>query len=266
MATPRERVHSSQPLLAELFRKYLQDKMEAHGAGFEALESPADVVPYSAAIAQPIDSKLAWTEARSALTYLTSSGDSSSWAAPPDWSNLVSSQMGATAIPFCLGNYPQLVQDFGGLIDEGFLRPSVSIAAFSFSPKMEPWLSSAGWQSNSPNPLMTAAVLRLGGHLDRAEEMLSDHKKTMPKEFQAASSNETAALAWHGGRLDEAAKLWAGQEETAPIMFNRGLVALAMGQIDKAQGHLSQAIKDLPEDDAWHHLAGVYLALAEFQR
>jgi tetratricopeptide (TPR) repeat protein len=266
MAERFDQVKASQPLLPELFKKYLQDKALAQDAGFAASETQGDVVPYSATAAPSVDSKLAWTEARSALSYLAPDGNGASWSVPPDWPSLVSYQTGATAIPFCLGNYPQLVQDYGGLIDEGFLRPSPSIAAFSFSTKMEAWFVSASWQGNAPCPLMAAALLRLGGHLDRAEKMLSEHRKKMPKEFQAAWSNEAAALSWHRGQLGDATKAWVEQEKSAPIMFNRGLAALAMGQMGKAQGHLSQAIKDLPEDDAWHHLAGVYLALAEFQR
>jgi hypothetical protein len=266
MAERLDQLKASQPLLPELFKKYLQDRARAQEAGFAALEVQGDVIPYSATAAPPVDSKLAWTEARSAHSYLASAGDGASWSVPPDWPSLVSYQSGTTAIPFCLGNYPQLVQDYGGLIDEGFLRPKTSSAAFSFSAKLEAWLVSASWQSNAPCPLMAAALLRLGGHLDRSEKMLSDHKKKMPKEYQAAWSNESAALAWHRGQISDAAKSWADQEISAPVMFNRGLVALAMGQMDKAQGYLSQAIRDLAEDDAWHHLAGVYLALAEFQR
>jgi tetratricopeptide (TPR) repeat protein len=265
MAEHFEQFKANQPLLAELFKKYLQDKARAQEAGYFALEAQGDVVPYGATATPAVDSKLAWTEARSALSYLAP-GDSALWSVPPDWSNLVSYQTGATAIPFCLGNYPQLVQDYGGLIDEGFLRPSPSLAAFSFSQRMEAWFGSASWQNNGACPLMAAALLRLGGHLDRAEKMLSEHKKTMPKEFQAAWSNEAAALSWQHGQLGDAAKSWSEQKKSAPVMFNRGLLALAMGQMDNAQGYLRQAITDLPEDDAWHHLAGVYLALAEFPR
>jgi tetratricopeptide (TPR) repeat protein len=235
----------------------------AHEAGFEIAVSQGEVVPYSTAAIQPVDAKLAWTEARAVLAYFEPPLDGSTWKVPPDWSHLLSNQIGSTAIPFCLGNYPQLVQDLGSLMQLGSLTAPQPPLVLSISSTLGAWLGKATWQGNVLNPLMSSAILRMAGHLDRCDELLNESKQDMPKHFTAAWSNELAALLWHRGHLDEAAALWNKQAASTPILFNRGLAALVAGKTKLARENLSQAIDNLPEDNAWHHLAGVYMALAD---
>jgi hypothetical protein len=50
-----------------------------------------------------------------------------------------------------------------------------------------------------------------------------------------------------------------------PVWFNRGLAALFLNEANTARALLRQAAEKLPETGAWHHLARLYLALAEMR-
>ncbi|MFL5240979.1 MAG: tetratricopeptide repeat protein [Gemmataceae bacterium] len=257
---------SPQAILAELFTKYVRQQAAAHDAGFFNPEDRGDVLPHDAATAQPVDSGLAWNEACTVIDYLAPESNTSSWKVPPDWSNLVAHQGNLTAIPFCLGNFPQEVQDYSSLLQQdGFVlgKPTVT---FSISTKLQSWLEKASWKGSHANPLMAGAILRLAGDFDQAEQMLNDHKDTMPDKWRAAWTNEQAALEWQRGRTEEAAALWQKQTASVPVHFNRGLAALVLGHPGRAEKELSQAVSKLPDNGAWHHLGRVYLAMVELRR
>src|SRR5207244_10792645 len=110
--------------------------------------------------------------------------------------------------------------------------------------------------------LRAAGALRRARQFDRAEEVLR-HKPA--DEWRAAWANEEAALAWHRGRAGDAAALWRDQPDSAPVLFNRGMAALFLGQRGEARGWLRGAADQLPEASAWHHLARLYLTLAEIR-
>ena len=57
-------------------------------------------------------------------------------------------------------------------------------------------------------------------------------------------------------------KLWQQQEPSVPVLFNRGMASLFLGQVSEAKAALTAAVNQLPEADAWHHLCRLYLALA----
>ena len=65
------------------------------------------------------------------------------------------------------------------------------------------------------------------------------------------------------GRADEAKSIWATLPESAPVVFNRGVAELFGGSAKLAIGHFKKAIKLIPESSGWHHLAQLYLAIAE---
>jgi tetratricopeptide (TPR) repeat protein len=266
MPTTPEHSDSAQTFLAELLGKYIQQKAAAHEAGFANPENQGDVVPYDAATIQPADAQLAWDEARSVIEYLAPGTDTSSWKVPPDWSNLVAHQGGLTGIPFCLGNFPQEVQAYSSLLQRDTFLLGKSTASYGISSKLQTWLEKASWKTLHPSPLLAGAVLRLAGEFDQAEQVLDDHKAKMPSEWRAAWANEKAALAWHRGRIEEAAALWQKQAVSAPVLFNRGLADLVLGQPDQAHKELSEAVSQLPENNAWHHLGQVYLAMVDLRR
>ena len=48
-----------------------------------------------------------------------------------------------------------------------------------------------------------------------------------------------------------------------PVLFNQGIAALFGGKSVEARACLSKAVEQIPEENAWHHLGRLYLALAE---
>ena len=52
---------------------------------------------------------------------------------------------------------------------------------------------------------------------------------------------------------------------TNPVVFNRGMAALFLGEPQQAVAHFRLLDGQLPEDSAWRHLAGLYLGLAEMR-
>ncbi len=75
-------------------------------------------------------------------------------------------------------------------------------------------------------------------------------------------ANEEAALAWHRGQTEEALAAWQAQKASVPVLFNRGMAALFLGRSAEAQASLTEAVTQLPDTSAWHHLGHLYLALA----
>ena len=82
----------------------------------------------------------------------------------------------------------------------------------------------------------------------------------IPAEWRAAWTNEKAALAWHQGQTESARALWSAMEPSVPVLFNRGMAALFLGETAQGRAALDEAIARLPESSAWHHLARLYRA------
>ena len=170
----------------------------------------------------------------------------------------------STALPLCLGNFPQQVRDLPGLFRSARLSaPNPSDHPGSAPASLLAWTEKASWQKGHPHPLLAVATLRLAGDFEQASELLECHQKNLPKTWEAAWANETAALAWHRGQADEATLLWQQQADSIPVFFNRGLAALTAGRNEDALTALSRAVAGLPESDAWHHLGQLYLAMAQ---
>jgi tetratricopeptide (TPR) repeat protein len=108
--------------------------------------------------------------------------------------------------------------------------------------------------------LLAAGVLRLARRFEEADELL---KSKTPAAWKALRANEEAALAWHRGQAEEALASWQTQKASVPVLFNRGMAALFLGRAADAQTALHQAVDQLPDTSAWHHLGHLYLALAE---
>jgi hypothetical protein len=126
------------------------------------------------------------------------------------------------------------------------------------------WAQAAARAKDYPQALLAVGVLRLAREFDAAGELLRG-LKTVPAAWRAAQANEEAALAWHRGDAQAAADSWRTQSESVPVLFNRGMAALFLGQPAEARAPLGKAAAQLPDDGAWHHLARLYLALAEMR-
>jgi hypothetical protein len=108
-------------------------------------------------------------------------------------------------------------------------------------------------------------ALRLARQFKAATELMQEHAADVPAAWRIAWANEQAALAWHRGDTNAASDQWQKLEASAPVLFNRGMAALFLGNTKAARTALGQAVAQLPEDGAWHHLGRLYLALAEMQ-
>jgi hypothetical protein len=224
-----------------------------------------EVVPYDAVPVQPVEPRLAWTEALDVLRALNLPADARSCPAPAEWPTLVASHEPEVALPFCLGNFPQLVRHLPGLLhlpEGGALRgpagPAVSVL------EVQEWAERIARTKEYPQALLAVAVLRLARQFDAAAALLRD-LTNVPAAWRGLLANEEAALAWHGGDTENAAASWLGQTESVPVLFNRGMAALFLGQSAEARTSLGRAAAQLSEDGAWHHLARLYLALAEMR-
>jgi hypothetical protein len=242
------------PALSDLFTEYLNGQAEAQSEGLGFAELGGEVEPYESVPVQPVDPKQAWTDALTAAELL---GARTAWTTPPDWPVLVASQEPAVALAFCLGNYPQMVRNLHPLLagaDLAALRADPVRAPAA--PALVEWARKAG---GYPESLLAAGVLRLARQFDDAAELLH---RPPPAEWRAVHANEEAALAWHRGRADEAAALWRKQADSVPVLFNRGMAALFLGDGATAREALTRAAAVLPETTAWHHLARLYIAMA----
>jgi hypothetical protein len=262
MDTPQN--SSAPPALAELFAHYLKSQVSANQAGHSFAGASGEVLPYEAVPAQLIDPRLAWNEALAVVPYVHPQATTITWEIPSDWTSLVAAHEPVLALPFCLGNFPQLVRDLQPLlrpIDPGTLR--VSAPRPTVAPAVVEWASQAACTGQPAQLLMAVAMLRLANQFDHAVELLRQHQFEAPEDWRLARANEEAALAWHRGRTEEARALWLVQAPSVPILFNRGLAALFLNRPAEARSLLQQAADQLPEQTGWHHLARLYLALAE---
>lgn len=258
MVQPHEAGTPATRSLQELLARYLERQTAAHAAGLGNPAPTGDVEPFDAVPARPVDARIAWTEAGFAFSQARNSKP------PADWASLVASHEPVASIALALGNFPQLVRDLHPLWQAdnlASLKPSADARPLPAS-GLSNWAQTA--RSSQPaQSLLAAGVLRLARQFDTAAELLEGCRKSLPAEWQAAWANESAALLWHRGLCEEALVSWRAQPESVPVLFNRGMAALFLGHTAEARTALDRAAKQTPEDSAWHHLACLYLALAE---
>jgi tetratricopeptide (TPR) repeat protein len=241
-------------VISELFTQYLKDAVSAREQGLAFDLPQGEVVPYEAAPVQPVDPRLAWEDCVTAARLLAGA-DVKSWPAPQEWPALVAAQEPAVALAFCVGNFPQMVRNLQPLLSGDLTALRVNTGRVAAPSGLAEWAAEA----REPARLVTAAAaLRLARQFDEAEGLLK-RVKTWP----ALVANEQAALAWQRGRFDEAAALWRGQAKSAPVLFNRGMAALFLGDAAAARADLNDAGQMLPETSAWHLLGRLYQALAD---
>jgi hypothetical protein len=253
----------AQPPIGELFGRYLQQQIAAHASGLAIPESVGEVVPHDAAPAQPIDPRPAWDEA---MTALRAFGEVCPCSPPPDWPTLVVTHEPELALAFATGNYPQLVRNLLPLWKAdnlAELRPTPTHAVEV--PSLVSWVREILQKRHYPQALVAIGTLRLARQFEAATELMQKHAADVPASWRTAWANEQASLAWHRGEPNAALEQWQRQEASVPVLFNRGMAALFSGNTKAARTALGQAVAQLPEEGAWHHLGRLYLALAEMQ-
>jgi hypothetical protein len=244
--------------------RYVQRQAEAHAAGLAALEVMGEVEPYEAGPVQPIDARPAWDEALAAVRHLAVKQDRT-WKAPPGWPQLVAAHEPAYSLALALGNFPQLVRNLHPLLQTANLaelRPSAAARA-AHAPGLAEWAEKVAGQKKFPDVLLALGTLRLAHLYEQAERLMAACEADVPAEWQALWDNEKAALAWHRGDLQAALTLWQAMPDSVPVLFNRGMAALFLDQPAAARETLNRVVAELPETSAWHHLARLYLTLAE---
>jgi len=242
-----------QPTLEALMAGYVRRQAEAEALGLGHGEG-AEVTPYEAGPVQPIDPKLAWDEGLAALSYFGIAAKG--FKAPTGWAQLVAMAEPQIAVPFCVGNYPQLVRDFHKLLQQADWTPQRHVDSTPVNaPAVIEWAHKA---TSFPQRIFALATLRLAKQYDRARGLAS---AAVPMEWQAAWDNELAALAWQEGRADAARTLWRKQPPTLPIRFNLAMAELFIGGGTSVKEELEAVMADLPESSAWHHLARLYHTL-----
>jgi hypothetical protein len=261
----------SQPQLHELFASYLQHR----GAMLEPEHQlPDSEVELHQAIAPAVvDARQAFKDAVAVTGWLLDSKTASALQASlqplPGWASLVHHQESLVAVPFCLGNYPQMVHDVAPLLSGQ--APSTLLFRPGRSQSMSDvatWAAAQIKKQQWADALLAAAVLRVAGQYDSAANLLQRVREAAAPAWDGLLRNEEAALEWSRGDLKRAGQLWAAHPgaATPPLLFNRGVAALFGDQNKQAAPLLQRAVELLPDTSAWHHLAHLYLALAEQPR
>lgn len=258
------RIPATPPTIAALTSGFLSRIQDAETLA-AAADALGEVEPHEVAIGYRAEPRLAWQES---LEVLAAFGRTASpIPAPAEWGGLVARQDGVAALPFALANYPQRVRDLGTLLQSADLRDLLpeGVESTPVSSGLLKWGGRHTEAGNLPHALIAAANYRAARDFDRAEETLKGLKVTVGAEWKSVLANEQAALLWHRGDYAKAAELWSALPDSVPVRFNRGMAALFLGDPVGARVHLKAAIAGLGDTSAWHHLASLYLALAEMR-
>jgi hypothetical protein len=254
MSTPKDHA------LEELFRRYVGRQVQAHAEGHATVDASGEVQPFEAVPAQPVDPRLAWDGACAVFAHYQ---PANRMTPPADWPALVAAREPATALAFAAGNYPQLLRDVHALLQP---RKLSGFRAASGQPLVAAgvveWTARAVEEGLYPRALVGLGIVRVAGDYAAARDLAEQMRSHVPAEWQAAFDNEIAALTWDDGRAEEAYSLWQHQAPSVPVLFNRGMAALFLDRPRDARPVLVQAVEGLPDQDAWHHLGRLYLALA----
>jgi len=250
-----------QPRLADLTAGFLNRAEDA-----EVLAAAADafgeVEPHEVAIGFRAEPRAAWAAGLEAATAFGQTAPTAT--VPADWGTLVARHDAVAALPFALANYPQRVRDLGNLFltaKVGDLLPKTAEPSAA-SAGLEKW--AAKQAGDTANALLAAATCRSAHDFDRAKQIQDGIKADAA--WAPVVANEAAALLWQRGEYAKAEAAWAKLPESVPVRFNRGMAALFRGRAAEAETHLKAAVAGLPETSAWHHLASLYLTLAEMKK
>jgi len=253
------------PSLADLTLRFVNRPIDAAAIEAEA-GALGEVEPHEVAVGFRADPRLAWQEGLSALEAFELKGSAKPVAAPSEWAGIVVRHESAATQPFALASYPQRVRDLSMLLqadDLAKLKPAAE--ARPASPALVNWADKQIEWGAFPNALQAVAVLRAAHDYERAAQALNKLADKVPEAWRAAFANEEAALLWQQGSIEKAAAIWAELPESPVVLFNRGMAALFTNKAAEARENLRKAIEQLPENDGWHHLASLYLALAEMR-
>jgi len=257
--TPRP----NSPTIQDLMLRYLERQATAEEG---ELVITGDVEPYQASVGISTEPRVAWSDAQSAINTMHPRS-LHKIAMPPEWGNWVMQSGAETAIAFAAGNFPEDVQDIATLVETrplSRLQPN-STESSHISSTMQKWLDQRMRSGNVAEQLLAVGIFRRLGAFEQAERLLKQVSATAGTEWRTAVLNEQAALAWQQGEADEALELWESAGDSVVVLFNRGMALLFLDRANEARVMLRKVTEQLPETTSWHHLAGLYTALAEMR-
>ncbi|MEZ6142689.1 MAG: hypothetical protein R3B84_19175 [Zavarzinella sp.] len=253
-----------QPSIAELMSGFLnrQDDAALLAAAADAI---GDVEPHEVTAGFRTEPRLAWNEATSIATL---AGQTTEAVSPPSqWGDLVARQAPAYALPMAYGNYPQRVSDLSQLVQAKDLQKLLSTTTQQdASAPLHQWTEKYLSNGKTPESLVAVGMLRAAGDLQATEKALELLQGKLGTEWSALLQNERATLAWSRGNHAEAIAIWQELKDTVFGRFNLGMAMLFTHQIAEAIVLLKGALKDLPEQSGWYHLAQLYVSLAEMKK
>jgi hypothetical protein len=249
----------TQPKLADLLARFLNQQAQAQKDGLTDLGSGTEVTPFDAGPVQAVDARLAWEGAVAAAAFFNPGVSAKDCPVPPQWGTLVADQEPAIALAFSLGNYPQMVRNFHLMLQKT-LPTHVAPSPGRPVPALVDWANQVAAKKQYPHVPLALGTLRLAKNFEAARAFAIANNAAIPSAWRAAWDNEKMALDWHQG-YSKVIIGWESMEPTVPVLFNRGMANLFLGNPAKARESLSEAIAKLPEANSWHHLARLYLAL-----
>ncbi|HQR07804.1 MAG TPA: hypothetical protein PLN21_13335 [Gemmatales bacterium] len=213
-------------------------------------EAPASEVElYQAQPALGLDLGIAWSEALLPGQLLAEEEPRVSARFPASW-NAARHVTLAAPFPCCIGMAPQFLQKIDAIMENAeafFQQETVGM----------PMLS-ADITLDNKTPLSQMAIARLAGDANQIERLIPQ------LDGELLQKNERAAQLWFAGRLDEAREAWDNLDGENPVIaFNQGLAAMATGDVERGRECLAIAVEGFPESTGWHHLAELYLAVAD---
>ena len=251
----------TQPKVADLLARFLNQQVQSQQDGLTDLTASAEVTPFDAGPVQAVDARVAWEGAVAAAAFFQSGTPAgATLSVPPQWGNLVAEQEPAMALAFCLGNFPQMVRNFHLMLQKSLPAP-VAPSACRPMPALADWANQVAAKKQYPQVLLALGTLRLAKSFAVANAYVLANEATIPSQWRACWNNEKAALAWHEGDGKKALALWDALEPAVPVLFNRGMAQLFLGNKAKARESFTPCVAQLPESNSWHHLAHLYLAL-----
>jgi hypothetical protein len=251
------------PSIAELTVRLLARTDAADALAAVAI---SEVEPHEVAVALRTEPRQAWQEGLAAARSCVASAPTDV-SQPGEWASLIVRRGPVHSLPFAFCNFPQQVRDLNPLLQSKDLSelPSAGAEGGPASTGLRNWANQHIRKGTFPQALIGCALLRAAGDYDSAAAALSGLRGCAPAEWQAALTNEEAALLWERGEREQAARLWAGLPENTAVLFNRGMAALFMNKPAEGRVSLRKAVATLNDSDPWHHLASLYLALAEMR-
>ncbi len=209
--------NNTPPSLATLTDRFLRT-----AAADTSTMATTEVEPHEVLTGHRIDSRSAWNDAVAVFQFLNLPRPTV--VIPAEWASTVQREPARSAMPICLGTYPQAVRDVGVVLDVLARKAKLS--------------------RTRVGELAVAAV-------------------KLPANDTPFAKNEQAATLWFAGDSEAALELWQAMPANPVSQFNCGMALLFMNRASEARVHLQAAAEALPEQSGWAHLAKLYLTLAE---